>query len=111
MILHVVVAVEYIMLPVVLIFGGDNDLAKTQAELLTGVDPKVPLGIGVAAPGGVDLGQVLHRFPVALVQHRQDASPVSAGLAAKDAVEGGRPFTLTLGPSPREGPRAIRAAS
>ena len=88
MILHIVVAVEDIMLPVVLVLGGDDNLAEPQAELLPGVDAEILPGVGVAAPGGVNLGQVLHRFPVTLVQHRQNARSVGARLAAENPVQG-----------------------
>ena len=49
----------------------------------------VPLAaVGVAAPGRVDPRQVLVVLPVALVQQRQDAGPVGAGLAAEDPPAG-----------------------
>ena len=84
MILYVVIAVEDDVLAVVLVVCGDDGMAETEAELLPGIDVEFLLGVGVATPGGVDLGQVLDRFPVALVENGQDARAVGAGLASKD---------------------------
>ena len=86
-ILHVVVTVEDVVFPGVLVLGGHDNLAEPAPELGAGVHAVVLLGVGVSAPGGVDLGQVLHRLPVTLVQHRQDSGAVGAWLAAEYAVQ------------------------
>ena len=87
-ILHIVVAVKYIVFPVVLVLGGDDDLAEAGTELAAGGDPEILAGIGVAPPGGVHLGQVVDGLPVALVQHAQDAGAVGPRLAAENAEQG-----------------------
>ena len=86
MVLHVVVTVEDIVFPGVLVLRGYYDLAEPLPELGPGTDSKVLLGVGVATPGGIDLSQVFYRFPVPLVQRRQDAGPVGAGFAAEDTI-------------------------
>ena len=106
MILHIVVAVKYVVLPVVLVFGGDDNLAEPGAKFTARRHAEILPGIGVAAPGGVHFGQVVHRFPVALVNDAQDAGAVSARLAAKDAEQGG----IAGGGSCRRGVRVGGAA-
>ena len=92
-ILHIVIAVEQVVFPIVLVLGGNDNLAEPLAELGPGLDAEILPGVSVAAPGGINLSQILDRFPIAFVDGGQDAGPVGAGLAAKDAVEGGGPVS------------------
>ena len=92
-ILHIVIAVEQVMFPIVLILGGDDNLAEPLAELGAGLDSEILPGVGVAAPGGINLSQIRDGFPIALVNGGQNAGPIGAGFAAKDAVEGGGPVS------------------
>ena len=98
-ILHVIITVEYVVLPGVLVLGGHDDLAEPLPELGPGTHSEVSLGVSVAAPSGVDLRQVLHRFPIALVQRRQDTGPVGARFAAEYPIQRRGPVALTPGPS------------
>ena len=63
-VLHVVVAVEDVVLAGVLVLGGNDDLAEPLAELGPGAYAMLRLGVGIATPNGIDLCEVLHRFPV-----------------------------------------------
>src|SRR5581483_2553397 len=56
-VLHVVVAVEDVVLAVVLVLGGNGDLAEALLELWPGGLSVLFARIREAAPGGVDLGQ------------------------------------------------------
>ena len=88
MILHVVVGIEDVVLTVVLVLGRHHDLAEPAPEFAAGMDTEILAGVGVTTPGRVDLGQVLDRLPVALVDGPQYPGPVGARLAAEDAEEG-----------------------
>ena len=88
-VLHVVVAVENVVLPVVLVLGGDYDLAEPRAEFVPRRYAEILPRVCVAAPRRIYLGKVVYRLPVALVQHAQDACAVRSGLAAKDAEQRG----------------------
>ena len=90
MVLHIVITVEYIMLAVVLVFSGHHNLTEPPAELLAGVHPVLLLGVGVTAPRSVHLSQVIDRFPIPLLNHREYPSAVGAGLAPENSVKGSR---------------------
>ena len=100
-VLHVVITVEYVVLPGVLVLSGHHDLAEPLPELRPGANPEVSLGVGVAAPSGVNLGQVLHRFPVPFVQSRQNTGPISARFATEYPIQGRGPDSSVRLPSPR----------
>ena len=96
-VLHVVVAIEDVVLPGVLVLGGHHYLTEPAAELRTGVDAEILTGVGISAPSSVHLGQVLHGFPVPFVQRCQNSCSVSSRLTAEDPVHGSGPCIATGG--------------
>ena len=95
MVLHIIVAVKYVVFPVVLVLGRYHDLAETAPEFRSRMYAKVLAGVGISAPGGVALRLVLNRLPVSFVDCPQDTGTVGTRLATKNSVEGG--ITLCLG--------------
>ena len=97
MVLHVIVTVEEVVLSIVLVLGGYHYLAETLPKLGTGADAEVLLGICIPTPCGIDLCQILNRFPIAFVNNSQYSRAVSTRFAAEDAVKRSRPLGCTLG--------------
>src|SRR5262249_42509495 len=82
-VLQVVIAIKDVVLAIVLILNRYRDLAKAQLKFVSGCLAIRRAGVRVTAPGYVDVSQVALGFPAALLDGRQNASPIGSRLAPK----------------------------
>lgn len=85
--LEVVVGVGDVVFFGVDVFGGDLDAFVGGAHVVGGFDAVEVAAVGVAAPGGVDLGEVLVVAPVAGFDELEESGAVGSGFGAEDAAD------------------------
>ena len=95
-VLEVVVGVGDVVLAGVGVLGGHRDPPVGGLHLVAGRAAVQSAAVGVAAPDGVDLGEVGVGAPVAAVDQLEQARAVRARAGAEDAG-GGAAFVAVLG--------------